>query len=112
VQNALVIGVTGSSPALVTIDASDASGNPLGRSNGFALAGSLSSSGPFGADGVTSTNLSSGGLADLGVPSIGDSVGRVNPSVPEPSTLVLALLAVLGIVRAQFAQLRLRFQSV
>ena len=46
IQNALVIGGTAGQPALVTIDASDASGNPLGQSSGLALAGSLTSSGP------------------------------------------------------------------
>jgi hypothetical protein len=113
IQNALIIGGAAGSPALVTIDASDASGNPRGQSSGFALAGSLSSSGPFGADAVTSTNLRSGGLADLGVPSFGDSDGRVNPSsVPEPSTLLLALLAVLGVGGTQFARHHFRCQSV
>ena len=117
IQSALIIGGTPGSPALVTIDASDASGNPLGQSSGFELAGSLSSSGPFGADGITSsitsTNLSSGGLADLRVPSFGDSVGRVNPSsVPEPLTLLLALVAVLGVVSTQFARHHFRCQTV
>ncbi len=103
IQSALVIGGTSKNPGLVTIDASDASGNPLVQSSGLALASSLSSSGPFGADGITSTNLSSGGLADLGVPSFGDSVGRVNPSsVPEPSTLLLTILAVLGAATIRF----------
>jgi hypothetical protein len=48
IQNALIIGGTAGSPGLVTIDASDANGNPLGQSNGFALAGSLAPSGRFG----------------------------------------------------------------
>ncbi len=112
VQNALVIGGTAGNPGLVTIDASDASGNPLDQSSGLALAGSLSSSGSFGTDGITSTNLSSSGLADLGVPSFGDSVGRVNPSsVPEPPTLLLALLAALGVVSTRFARHHLRWQT-
>ena len=62
---------------------------------------------------MSSANLSSGGLADLGVPSFGDSVGRVNPSsVPEPSTVLLALLAVLGVVSTQFARHHFRRQTV
>ena len=47
IQSALVIGGTGGSHGLVMIDASDASGNPLGQSSGLALADSLMSSGPF-----------------------------------------------------------------
>jgi hypothetical protein len=113
IQNALIIGGAAGSPALVTIDASDASGNPLGQSSGFALAGSLSSSGSFGADDITSTNLSNGGLANLGVPSFSDSFERVNSSsVPEPSTLLLVLLAVLGVVSTQFARHHFRCQTV
>jgi autotransporter-associated beta strand protein len=112
IQNALIIGGTSTSHATVTIDASDASGNPLDQSSGFALAGSLPSSGSSGADGVASTILSSGGLADLEVPSFGDPVGHVDPSsVPEPSTLLLGLLAVLGVVGTQFARHHFRCQT-
>jgi autotransporter-associated beta strand protein len=112
IQNALIIDGAAGNPALITIDASDASGNPLVQSSGFALAGSVTPGGTFGARGISSANLSSGGLADLGVPSFGDSVGRVNPSsVPEPSTLLLALLAVLGAVSTRFARHHFRFQT-
>ena len=73
-------------PALVTIDASDASGNPLGQPSGFALAGSLTPSGPFGADGISSATNSPGG-ADPAVLSPGNSAVGGNPSsVPEPSS--------------------------
>ena len=44
IQSALVIGGTASSPALVNIDASDMSGNPLAESSGFS--GALLSSLP------------------------------------------------------------------
>ena len=44
VQGALVIGGTAGTPGLVTIAASDASGNSLASSGGLALAGSLGSS--------------------------------------------------------------------
>src|SRR5207302_1326511 len=47
VQGALVIGGTVSSPSLVTIAASDASGNPLAGTDGSALASSLTSDGTF-----------------------------------------------------------------
>jgi hypothetical protein len=112
VEGALVIGGTAGSPALVTIDGSDASGNPLGQSSGFALADSLTPSSPFGAGGISSANLSSGGI-ELAAPSLGNSVGGSNPSsVPEPSTLVLALLAVLGVVSTQFVRHHFRCRTV
>jgi hypothetical protein len=96
----------------VTIDASDATGNPLAVSSSFALAGSLTPSDPFGAGETSSTNLSSGGVADRGIPSFGDSVGRVNPSsVLEPSTLLMALLASLGAVSTQIARQRIQYQA-
>ena len=113
VQGALAIGGTSKNPGLVTIDASDSSGNPLGQSSGSALADSLTTSGPFGARGISSANLSSGGIADLGVPSFGESVGIYNPApVPEPSTLLLALLTILGVVSTQFVRHRFRCQTV
>jgi hypothetical protein len=82
IQSSLVIGGTSGSPALVTIDASDASGNPLGQSSKSALADALTPDGPFGADGISSAILSSNIGADM-----------TAPSVPEPSTLLLVLLA-------------------
>ena len=114
VQGALVIGGTSKNPGLVTIDASDASGNPLGQPSGLALAGSLSSIDSFGANGITSANLSSvAGGTDLeallaGNPAVG---GNLSP-VPEPSTLLLALLAVLGVISTQFARHHLQSQTV
>ena len=46
VQSSLIIGGSAGSPATVTIDASDASGNPLGEENGLVLLGSIASSDP------------------------------------------------------------------
>ena len=113
VQSALVIGGTAGSHGLATIDASDASGNPLGQSSELDLAGSLAPSDPIGAGGISSANLSSGNSTDLAVPSADNSVGIGNPSsVPEPSTLLLALLAVLGMISTQFARHRVRCQAV
>jgi hypothetical protein len=115
IQNALIIGGATGNPGLVTIDASDASGSPLGLSSGLALTGSLFSSRSFGADGVTSTNLSSGagGGTDLAALSLGNSPGGSNPSpIPEPSTLLLALLAVLGVVSTQFVRHHFRCQTI
>ena len=54
VQSAIIVGGTSKNPGLVTIDASDASGNPLAI--GPSLVNSLSSSDPFGAD-VSATRL-------------------------------------------------------
>ena len=114
IQSALVIGGTAGSPGLVTIDASDASGNPLGQPSGFELAGSLVPSGPFG-DVNSSESMSSiaaDGI-DLAVPAAGNSVGIGNASqVPEPSTLLLVLLAALGAATIRFAPHHFRRQTV
>jgi hypothetical protein len=112
---ALVIGGTAGSPALATIDASDSSGNPLGQSSDFVLAGSLTPSVPFN-DGVISTaNLSSVAARDTDpMPlSAGNSgvIGNASP-VPEASTLALALLAVLGVISTQFVRKHFRCQTV
>ncbi len=98
IQGALVIGGAAGSPGLVTIDASDANGNPLGQSSGFALAASLTPSGPFGAGGSSFTALSSGG-SELAALSPSNSIVSRNPSpVPEPSTLALLLFALSSVI--------------
>jgi autotransporter-associated beta strand protein/uncharacterized repeat protein (TIGR03803 family) len=98
VQGALIIGGMAGSPALVTVAASDAAGNPLGQSNGLALAGSLAPSDPIGAGGIDSTGVSSGGNTESASLSPIISVGSGNPLlVPEPSSLLLVLLAVTGL---------------
>jgi autotransporter-associated beta strand protein len=115
VQSSLIIGGSAGSPALVTIDASDASGNPLGQSSGLVVASSLTPSGPFGAGETSSASLSSiaADSTDLAVPAAGNSVGIGNASqVPEPSTLLLALLVVLGAVSTQFVRHHFRCQTV
>ena len=105
IQSALVIGGTAKNPGLVTIDASDASGNPLNQSSGFVLAGSLSQSGPFGADGIGSANLSSVAGIDPAALLPGTSAGGGNPSsVPEPASLIL--LAIGGLALGGAAILR------
>jgi fibronectin-binding autotransporter adhesin len=113
IQTSLVIGGTAGSPSLVTIAASDGAGNPLGQSNGPVLSGSLAPSDPIGAGGISSADLRSGGGSELASLSRVSSVGNGNPSaVPEPSTLLLALLAVLGVFSTRFARHHLRWQTV
>jgi hypothetical protein len=98
IQNALIIGGTAGNPSLVTIEASDASGNPLDQSSGFALAGLLTPSEPFAAVETISADLSSSG-GDLAAHAPSNSAAGGNPSaVPEPSTLVLVLLAIAGVI--------------
>jgi hypothetical protein len=94
VQNSIVIGGTPSAPAMLTIAASD-----TGAAN-LILAGSLSPPGPFAAGGETSANMlgDNSDTSDIGsglVPakSLGDVVSPDSTDVPEPSTLLLALLA-------------------
>jgi autotransporter-associated beta strand protein len=92
VQSSLVIGGTATSAALVTIAASDASGNPL--ASGFAVAGSLSPSGPFaaGTDGGSSLLASGGSSAGSGSSLGGANLGSGLSSVPEPASLLLMAL--------------------
>ena len=115
IQGALVIGGAAGNPALVTIDASDANGNPLDEPSGFALADSLTPSGPFGEGVISSASLSSiaADSTDLAVPAAGNSIEIGNPSsVPEPSALLLTLLAVLGVISTQFVRHHFRCQTV
>jgi fibronectin-binding autotransporter adhesin len=109
IQTALVIGGTASNRGTVTIDASDAAGNPLtlvpadglGEQNsaGSNLADSLSPSGPFAADNISPTapiGIAADG-SNLVAPATGNSApAGSSPSVPEPSTLLLTLLAALA----------------
>jgi hypothetical protein len=86
----------------VTIDASDSLGNPLGQSSGLALAGSLTPSDSFGAGALTSSNMlaSDGSTAsDLTLGSIlgSHTLGGSAAAVPEPTTLLLALLGLVSL---------------
>ena len=90
VQNALVIG----NSSIVTIAASDASGNSLADAGGLGLTGSLASGSPL-SSGSSSTAL--GG--DSSASSLGgsqDALSAGTASVPEPSTLVLMALGLLA----------------
>jgi fibronectin-binding autotransporter adhesin len=105
VQNALVIGGDMTHAGLVTIGASDASGNPLATSGGLALAGSLASSVSFASGTLSSSSPLAGGssvsgsaiASDSGSSAIGGvNLGGSNAVVPEPSTLLLLLLGSLA----------------
>jgi hypothetical protein len=98
IQGALVIGGTSKNPGLVTIDASDASGNPLAS---VALSRTPVIEGPIP------------GGTDLGNSSIGDPVAGSPTSlrlpaisapvtVPEPSSLFLLAIGGLVLARATF----------
>jgi hypothetical protein len=109
------IGGAAGIPALVTIDASDASGNPLDQTSGFDLVGSLMPSGPFGAGEINSANENSIAAiyTDLIPRSAGNSAVSGNSlPVPEPSTFLLALVAILGLVSTQFVRHHFRCQTV
>ncbi len=105
VQGALIVGGAAGTPGMVTIDASDASCNPLNSSSGLAVSDSLTPSEPFGAGETSSASVSSVGQGvDVTAVSLGNSVGGDPAPVPEPSTLLLALLAVLGVVISTMSQ--------
>ena len=104
VQGALVIGGTEGNPALVTIDASDASGNPL--ASGLFQAGSLTSSDPFGpgvspAD-VLADSMSEGFAFDFS--AHGSSTATAGLAVPEPASVFL--LAIGGLTLGGLAIIR------
>jgi hypothetical protein len=100
VQGALIIGGTSGSPALVTIAASDAAGNPLATAADLALnssaASTLAGASLFGAAAVASqTSFTSGASTDFGSTSttLTSAVPGENlAAVPEPATgLMLAI---------------------
>ena len=112
IQNALIIGGTAGNPGFVTIDVSDADGNPL--IGGFSLAGSLASIGPFGA-GIGSAGLFDGAASNVASSAGSEfatgnlSAGTGSAAVPEPSTPALAGcgLAVAAVVSLRRRQRRL-----
>jgi fibronectin-binding autotransporter adhesin len=104
VQSALVIGGTAGSHGLVTIDASDASGNSLDSGAGdLGLGTGRQSGSPLGEGGVGSLGLLAAGATGSGGPNLAGSTdaGASMPSeasaVPEPSTLWLVLLGLCGL---------------
>ena len=135
VQSALVIGGTLSTHGLVTIAPSDASGNPLGQAGAgdWGLGTGTQSDGPpdqpsgldsnglFSLDGstgvgeISSADLGNSTIDTLSPPSTGSgqapSAGS-GQAVPEPSTLLLAFLAIVGTVCIHVAQRQCRYQTV
>jgi hypothetical protein len=108
IQNALVIGGTIFNHSLVTIAASDASGNSLTQSlnqpSDSILAGSLQPSEPLDAAALGSSNLLAAGESILSDPTTAASqLGIAGPSdiasvVPEPTTLLLLALGALPLL--------------
>ncbi|HEV2970840.1 MAG TPA: PEP-CTERM sorting domain-containing protein, partial [Pirellulales bacterium] len=75
----------------------DSSGNPLGQTGGFALAGSLQPSAPFASAAPSSSSLDPPSAEGFSGDLIPAGPGAGPTSVPEPSTLLLALVALLGV---------------
>jgi autotransporter-associated beta strand protein len=102
IQSALVIGGTAGSSGGMTIAPSDAAGNPLGQmsSEPSTAAGGAAASfsdSPSSAEGFDGDPIPAGsGPAPLSTGS--------GQAVPEPSTLLLAFLALLGLVCTSFAR--------
>ena len=102
VQDALVIGGTATSPALVTILASNPDGTPMTQSSGFALASSLAPSAPFASGALSASSLlaavdSSSGSSSVGGSSLGTlNFGDSTAAVPEPSTIILLVFGSLA----------------
>jgi autotransporter-associated beta strand protein len=106
IQNALIIGGASGNLARVTIDASDATGNPLDAAPGGPLSqssdatsiGSLTPSASFGADSFPSSNTLAGAGSSPGdLNPGGGNLGGSAAAVPEPTTLLLALVGLASI---------------
>jgi autotransporter-associated beta strand protein len=97
VQTALVIGGASGNVGRVTIDPSDASGNSLNQSTENALIGSPDTSTPFGGDSLASSSPLAGDGSSSRLTSGGGNVDGSTAVVPEPGTLLLALLGLASI---------------
>jgi autotransporter-associated beta strand protein len=110
IQSALVIGGTSNSHGVVTIDASDASGNPLASGGGLSLGSTLAPSDSFGYGATSSSSLAGMGDSTTAIElSSGASAGGgVVSAVPEPSTLVLVSLGLSALGSRAFRRTRKR----
>jgi hypothetical protein len=106
VQSALVIGGTQGNPALLTIAASDSSGNPLAVAGGDTLAFDNTAASADSSGGVIMPSFASpltaagsldlaGGVAVVSASGLGAVGASDSSGVPEPSTLVYGAIAVI-----------------
>jgi hypothetical protein len=103
IQGALVIGGTSKNPGLMTIDASDANGNPL-ASIGLVATTSMPNV-PLGAgDNLTAplSDATNGGPSAAFSPPLNSSLTGSPAAVPEPSSLFLLAVGGLLLARATF----------
>jgi autotransporter-associated beta strand protein len=107
IQSALVIGGAGGNPALVTIAASDASGDPL-DSLAFPVA-AITSDAPFGAGvnaaGPIGDSTVGAPIADLSAQSDSNTAARLS-AVPEPSGLVILAIGAVALIGAALSRQR------
>jgi hypothetical protein len=104
IQGALVIGGTSKNPGLVTIDASDVSGNPLAS---LAVLGAPNA--PLGVRANLTDLFGYATNSDslrTSLPTLVSSLTAVQAAVPEPSSLFLLFVGGLAVARAAFRQLK------
>ncbi|HKD38087.1 MAG TPA: autotransporter-associated beta strand repeat-containing protein, partial [Pirellulales bacterium] len=104
IQGALVIQGTAASPALVTVAASDTSGNPLVF--GSQVQSLQIPSGVEGFDSTSSGTLASDPKGTLALDPTSSAVGDAS-SVPEPSSLAMLALAAVGALTLHRTRARL-----
>jgi hypothetical protein len=97
VQNSLAIG----NGTTFTLDPSDANGNPTAQSSSLLGSGSLTSGSSFtslaGSAGILASGTSAASAPTLG---LGNIAGSGVSAVPEPSSILLAVLAAIGLAAA------------